>query len=367
MNVLNPIWLWALSALAIPIAIHLLSRKEGRTIKLGSIRFLSETTTSKFSSIRLNEIALLTIRSLLVILLVVFLAGLIMPVISSDKSTLWVLVEKGLEKQDPIKTLTDSLQKSGYEIRRLGEGFPEIEADTSQQTTDYYRLAEELSAIQRDQTIIIASNSATHFKGKRIALPENVTWLSYPFPEFKPSASALRVDTLKVTLAFDKAFEYDRKIMRAAIQSIQLSTNIPIVIQEIAANDDQQIVTDWLIWLSDTRLTHAGRSLQYHPEPFGNLIVQKDKNRWLLTARLDEENAVEYHLTIQMMQMLFNDEPSLRNHEIVSLPDNLIWSKRNESKSAAVIERGEPADKVLILIIALLFISERILAFYRKQ
>lgn len=367
MNVLNPIWLWALSALAIPIAIHLLSRKEGRTIKLGSIRFLSETTTSKFSSIRLNEMALFALRSLLVILLVVFLTGLMMSTIPSGKSTRWVLVEKGLEKQDPVKTLTDSLKKSGYEIRRFEEGFPEIEADTSQQTTDYYKLVEELSALQRDQTIIIASNSATHFKGKRIALSENVTWLSYPFPEFRPSSNALRVDTVNVTLAFDKVFEYDRKIMRAAIQSIQLSTNIPIVVDEIVATDDQPIVTDWLIWLSNAKLTYAGKSLQYHPNPLDNLIVQKDKNRWLLTARLNEENAVEQHLPIQIMQMLFNDEPSLRNHKIGSLPDNLIWSKRDESKSAAAIERGQPADRVLILIIALLFISERMLAFYRKQ
>jgi hypothetical protein len=40
MAFLNPLYLWALLGLAIPVAIHLWSRKEGRTIKVGSIKFL---------------------------------------------------------------------------------------------------------------------------------------------------------------------------------------------------------------------------------------------------------------------------------------------------------------------------------------
>lgn len=100
MSLLNPIWFWALGALAIPVTIHLLSRKEGKTIRMGSIRFLTETSTSKFSSIRLNEVALLAIRSLLVLVLVVFLAGLILSTIGSAKSTPWVLVETELAENE---------------------------------------------------------------------------------------------------------------------------------------------------------------------------------------------------------------------------------------------------------------------------
>ena len=40
---------------AVPVAIHLLSRKEGKVIKVGSLRHLRETTTRQFRSLKPNE------------------------------------------------------------------------------------------------------------------------------------------------------------------------------------------------------------------------------------------------------------------------------------------------------------------------
>lgn len=365
MSLLNPIWFWALGALAIPVTIHLLSRKEGKTIRMGSIRFLTETSTSKFSSIRLNEVALLAIRSLLVLVLVVFLAGLILSTIGSAKSTPWVLVETELAENEKIKTLTDSLQKNGYEIRSLAKGFPRIEADTTHQPLDYYKLVEDLSVVHNNKTIVIASNKISYFKGKRIPLPENITWLSYPLQQ-PASVTSIQADTLRIILAFDKAFEYDKKIIRAAIQAVQASTTIPIIVRETEATKGQKFSTDWLIWLSDGTLAYAGKSLRVSLTPFDNLISQKDKNHWLLTERLNEVNAVEQHLAVQLMQMLFREE-SLVNMAALTLPDALAWSKDIETKTVDVTEAGKPADKILLLIITLLFTSERILAFYRRQ
>src|SRR5690606_31873789 len=91
---LNPAWLWALLGMLVPIAIHLLSRKEGKVIPMGSTRFLSETSTSKFRSIKLNEVALLLLRCLLIALLVFFLAGV---TIRSSQREKWILIEPGLE------------------------------------------------------------------------------------------------------------------------------------------------------------------------------------------------------------------------------------------------------------------------------
>ncbi|MBP9924506.1 MAG: BatA domain-containing protein, partial [Cyclobacteriaceae bacterium] len=70
----QPIFLWALTALAIPIGIHLLSRKEGKVVKMGSLRHLRETSTQQFKGIKLNELLLLALRCLLIILFVGLLA-----------------------------------------------------------------------------------------------------------------------------------------------------------------------------------------------------------------------------------------------------------------------------------------------------
>ncbi|NBP69377.1 MAG: hypothetical protein EBU52_11590, partial [Cytophagia bacterium] len=44
----NPAMLWSLLGISIPIAIHLLSRKEGKVIPLGSIRYLEESPSQQF-------------------------------------------------------------------------------------------------------------------------------------------------------------------------------------------------------------------------------------------------------------------------------------------------------------------------------
>ncbi|MEJ0032271.1 MAG: BatA domain-containing protein [Bacteroidota bacterium] len=75
MTFVNPSYLWALASLAIPIAIHLLSRKEGKVIRVGSLRHVEESNTSQFKSIRLNEILLLLLRCLMISLVVLFMSG----------------------------------------------------------------------------------------------------------------------------------------------------------------------------------------------------------------------------------------------------------------------------------------------------
>lgn len=370
MTLLNPIWLWALGGLTIPIAIHLLSRKEGKTIRIGSIRFLTETSTSKFSSIRLNEVALLAIRSLLIVLIVLFLANLMISSTQSKASKKWVLVEKDLENNEQIKNLLDSLQKNEYEIRRLSAGFPIPENDTATQRPDYYKLSEKLAQQDNVQAIVIAENALSGYRGKRISLPENITWLSYSIrPADVRGDSLTRGDTIRIMLAFEKNFQYDKKIMAAALQALQDSSPTQLVIEETEINNFKITDVDWLIWLSDDTITNERKSLRFSEDVVNDLIIQKSKNQWILTKRLTEENAVEEHLTIQLMSMLFDEQikQEISQQDNRTQPNELAWSKNNNNQSVSSVKAGQHADKILILIIVLALIGERILAFYRKQ
>src|SRR3990170_3855302 len=125
MQFLNPIWLWGLTGILIPIGIHLLSRKEGRTIKIGSVRHLEDSRTKQFKSLRLNEILLLALRCLLIITLVFLLSGLHLKEIEK-KGLRWVLIEKGLEHEPEFSSLIDSLQRNGFDMKILAPGFPDL-------------------------------------------------------------------------------------------------------------------------------------------------------------------------------------------------------------------------------------------------
>jgi hypothetical protein len=367
MTLLNPIWLWALGGLSIPVAIHLLSRKEGKTIRIGSIRFLTETATSKFSSIRLNEVALLAIRSLLIILIVLFLASLVLSTTNSNPSQKWVVIERGLENNEQLKTLLDSLQKNDYEVHSLSSGFPIPEDDTVNQPSDYYTLSEELSQKENVQAIVIASNSISGFKGKRISLPQNIIWLSYPVSSIQDLEvdSLPPLDTVKITLAYDKDFQSDKKIMLAALKALPAK----ITVEEIEIKNLKSLDTDWIIWLSTNNLHHTGRSLRFSEDALGYLVVQESKNQFILTKRLTVENALEQHLAVQLMNMLFNEQiaQEINKQDKRTISAELAWSTEDDVQSLKTLEAGQSADKILILLIAFVFITERFLAFYRKQ
>ena len=74
MSWLNPIALWGLTALAVPVLIHLWSKNKTKEIAFGSIRFLRESSTLRSKKIQLSEIPLLLIRLLVLIFLVFLMA-----------------------------------------------------------------------------------------------------------------------------------------------------------------------------------------------------------------------------------------------------------------------------------------------------
>src|SRR4030095_14398281 len=112
MGVVNPIWLWGLTGLALPIAIHLLSRKDVRVIRIGSLRHLENAITRQAIRIRLHAYGLLALRCLIVTLITLLLAGLYFT--GDTKDVRWLLIESGLEQSAHWRIVIDSLQAAGY-------------------------------------------------------------------------------------------------------------------------------------------------------------------------------------------------------------------------------------------------------------
>jgi hypothetical protein len=373
MSFLTPIALWALAGLMIPIGIHLLSRKEGKTIRMGSIRFLSETATSKFSSIKLNEVVLLIIRCALLITIVLFLAGLLLPTSTTTEKRMWAVVEDGLEHDQRMSTLLDSLSKQNYELKKLEAEFPGLNETHASPTPDYYKLAEQLSETENLQAVVIAKNRFTQFKGNRIALPENITWLAYPTAEINGDTTIRTTkitDTLAIALVWDEVYQYDKKIMRAALNALEGRTPQPIAVTEINTVDFSSASTpDWLIWLSDSIPNFQGHLLYFKENSFNTLLYAEGKNTWALASRLNQATALENHLSIQLMKMLFGNTvhpTTIQQRDVRSISDSLAWSQ----KAAGLItiqKLHSRVDNVLFIIMIILFLAERKFAFYRKQ
>ena len=69
MNFLNPLFLFGLAAAAVPILIHLFTRKRPREMKFPSLEFLAEVNRSEIRRLRLKQWLLLLLRTLAIVAL----------------------------------------------------------------------------------------------------------------------------------------------------------------------------------------------------------------------------------------------------------------------------------------------------------
>lgn len=139
MNLLYPIGLLALTAILVPIIIHLWRIKQGKTLKVGSISLMGESAASNAKSFVISDWLLLLLRCLLLTILAFLLAQPFLKGEPLSKQGGWILVEQQNLKttyQNHRKTI-DSLLNKGFEFRQLGLGFKSLSLkDTANAITD---------------------------------------------------------------------------------------------------------------------------------------------------------------------------------------------------------------------------------------
>lgn len=402
MTLANPIFLWSLLGLAVPVAIHMLSRKEGKVIRLGSIRHVQETSTQQFKGIKLNEILLLALRCAMIVVFSLMLSGLQCTGITSQK---WVVVEQGVENNPSLKSVLDSLQKDGYEKHRLSNGFPLAGNDTTPEV-NYWKLAEQLAEKNLTSAVVFASNRMENFEGKRIALPPNIKWISVPSEKIDFPLQAVRLsqdslivrtgsssaketsftfhrtnsppqsisvsdpDSIRIALVSDESYKYDRRILIAALKTVEVSFPIRMELMESNSSDFSPSESDWCIWLSDKKIPDAYPFKIVHMQ-VGNsndLIIHSRGDQWNITRRLNEGVALEQNLALQLAQLII---PSAKLQDIARkndkrmMPDSLAWSSTYSIKSAGFL--ASSADRFLMSCLLLLLLIERITAYKRNQ
>lgn len=402
----NPLYLFAISGLIIPIAIHLLSRKEGKVIKLGSVRHVLETSTQQFKGIKLNEILLLLLRCAMIIVFSLLLSGLQCTQVDKQK---WVLIEKGLERLQVMNPLLDSLDKEGYDLHWLAEGFPDLKDSTRVKAdVNYWKLAEQLKQVNLSQPIIFSKNNVNNFKGLRVSLPANIRWISQPMDAIKFPVRAVQLsrdsvlliightdskqtdftseiisanaspigitapDSIDVLLVSDIEFNYDKKIIQAALQAIEKI--LPLKIKRVEADPSKamSLKAEWCIWLSARKPVdiNFGRTIIIHPLASNDLIIQTGPKKWCITKRLKEGVALDNNLTLQLAYLFFADRTQ---DELISLPDqrmiadSLAWDHQAAAGKVKASMSGTHADKILFVLLLGLLLVERITSYKKNQ
>jgi hypothetical protein len=192
MILLNSIWLFALAALGIPVAMHLWNIKRGKTLKVGSISLITAASQNN-RSLKLHDLLLLLLRCVLLALIAFVLA---IPFwqrhIDASQIKGWVLIPKGSLKESyqKFKPEIDSLNKAGYEFHYFNKGFEK--ADLNKILTDttsfkhvssasYWSLIQQLDGqIPSSLPVyLFTSNKASYFNDEKPEVSLNLHWQTY--------------------------------------------------------------------------------------------------------------------------------------------------------------------------------------------
>lgn len=419
MQFANPIWLWALSGILIPVGIHLFSRKEGTVIPMGSLRYLRESPAARYRNIRLNEIALLLLRCLMVALPVLLLAGAEISW-SPEPGRKWLLIEPGIEIHDDLKPLIEKLENEGFQLRSLARDFPLLSDETIVAPTDnYWSAATQLVCGDVDSVVVISYHYQRNFRGERIAMPPCMKWFSYPaastgsiaqtfslgpdsvwirkehtspfathYETITASSRALpdsitvaEPETFKITIFTGEGFGYDEKVLRATLEAIQSVTphKFEITTKETGQAGDSE--TGIIFWLADEPPSANGGNLAIsyrpcHGENLPLLIASEtamphcaaaQNGSWVITKRLSEEIALREHFAVRLARIMLPSSPNDNSDQRV-LPEGMMWSQTKEPETGSMIrkETGKTGS-FIIMLLALLLLAERVVAFKRDQ
>ena len=363
---LNPLYLWALLGLAVPLAIHLWSKKEGKTIKIGSIKLLDDEDSRQSSSISINELLLLLLRLSLLIILVFILAG---PQIKRENknTSITYIVEPSLFGNNDMSLLMEGFAEDS-EIRLLQNEFPLVTDDVLEASTattpNYWQLAKHMETLHTDSIVVFTKALASGIKGKRPTLNKNIEWILLDTGEFqeevitaaqiKDQIELLSVQSNSDNLSFRKQtvssnnptvqltsakdsivmnyndqvlelplveekvfkiliysepeFKTDADYLEATFNAISQHINRRFDLVKTEERTEEVLSEyDYVVWLSKESINNQnGRTLAYRPDSLAtNLIMEgTTKNEFYLTRPLNAERIFEDRLTEELLSWL---------------------------------------------------------------
>lgn len=185
-------WMFSAAGIIVPVIIHLWNRKQGKTLKVGSISLLTENYKQQAKNIELRERLLLLLRSLIILLLAFLLSGPAwVKQLDPGKNQGWVVIEKQnlSEAYASFKPLIDSLLEKKYEFHYFDERFSKTElpkglaekTDSLPGNYSYWTLLENLDQ-QVPSTLpvyLFTANGLKRFSGTRPELAMNLQWYTY--------------------------------------------------------------------------------------------------------------------------------------------------------------------------------------------
>ncbi len=241
---LAPAGLLGLLALAIPVAIHLISRGRGRRVAIGNIELVRAARQTRVTSLRLTQWLLLLLRVLIVIMAALLLARLALQGMGS------VDADASYVTPGWLRSATEAERAELPDARVLTAGYP-LAAGYEPGDPGYDvwpLLAEQLSTLRHAAKVdVYTEASIAAFGHHRPRLPNEVSW---HFANASAETEALESRGL-VIHGPERAD--DARRLELALAALQRH-RVPRLQWQACLVDDATCTSqprDWVMWLAD--------------------------------------------------------------------------------------------------------------------
>jgi hypothetical protein len=264
------------------------------------------------------------------------------------KDVKWVVVEKGIQ--------ADSLTAKGYELHEMPAG-------------NYWSYVEELNKLPYD-IVVMSYSKAESFSGQRVALNENIKWITAESPSKDFQALAWRVG--------DSVFVRNAKSSEM-VTSYSTTVGVPDSIEIInprevnVATNDRVVIAALNVLKKQYRLpigisNGEQRTMNVEVVPgIGPLVEKISPTKIRVNKNLDQDIALNENLVIELFKALYPEleKPEVSKDERV-LPDKFLWSQLVTSSPLHLVT-SSGIENYLILFFIISLAAERFVAIRKNQ
>lgn len=238
-----PAALVALTALAVPIALHLWSRLTGRPLRVGTIAWFAAAPPPVARRPQIEDPWLLLLRCGILAALAIALAQPYWRSRSPARTgDVWALVAAEVAADSQSRPLLDSLRSAGAAVHVLGAG-------------PIWSLLREADYEAKAGTRFVVVAPSTGVDGGRPTLRAEIQWLVPPSephpmsPSPVPGAGERALRSRRVTVYSDGSRREDAKYVTAALRAAAQATGLPAVVTQRDAGSVGP-EADWIVWLA---------------------------------------------------------------------------------------------------------------------
>lgn len=376
---LAPLGLAALVALVIPIVIHLIRRLQLTTTDFAALRWISERASPQ-RRLRFERPWLMAIRLLLLALLALLLAK---PVVEPTRgpSASWVVVAPGVDRL----TARAAVTQSAAQWRWLAPGFPSMDAEATPDPVPLASLLRELDAdlpMTSALTVVVPAE-VEGLDGEQLRLRHAVDW------RVVPGSMANHVSTpahspVRVAVRYAPADEPSLAYVRAAVAAWNVDEpdryRLDVQVASAPVGRDAR----WLVWLGGVPpagvtewIDRGGIALLIHHAGANGDVVWRDAHgtalAWREVSGSGRTIVLQGGLTPKDLPLLLDAAfPARLRDALRGPPPAPTRADARSVQPATMADTGSdvanalgsarPLDPWLVLLIAALFLLERIVA-----